>query len=78
MRDLALRGEAVVVELADNQYLLALLTYNAFLASKVFQDHTEYRVPRSFMCVPERLFPMVRRLPSGPRAGRSHQPAGLV
>jgi len=37
-RDLDMRGEAVVVELPDNQYLFALLTYNAFFASKVFHD----------------------------------------
>jgi len=36
-RDLDLRGEAVVVRLPKNQYLFALLTYNAFLASRVFK-----------------------------------------
>ena len=39
----------------------------------VSSDHTEYRVPRTFMCVSLKdFFPMVRRLPSGPREGRSH------
>ncbi|MDR4488341.1 MAG: hypothetical protein R3B83_12580 [Nitrospirales bacterium] len=40
-RDLEMQGEAVMVELPDNQYLFALLTYNAFLASKVFQDRMD-------------------------------------
>ncbi|MGD9851517.1 MAG: hypothetical protein AB7T38_09635 [Nitrospirales bacterium] len=40
-RDLEMQGEAVMVELQDNRYLFALLTYNAFLASKVFQDRME-------------------------------------
>ncbi len=37
-RDLDMQGEAVVVELPKSHYLFALLTYNAFLASKVFKD----------------------------------------
>ena len=38
VRDLDMRGEADVVKLPEGQYLFALLTYNAFLASKVFHD----------------------------------------
>ncbi len=37
-RRLDLHGEAVVLALPQKRYLFALLTYNAFLASKVFQD----------------------------------------
>ncbi len=39
--DLEILGEAVMVELPQNQYLFALLTYNAFLASRVFADKME-------------------------------------
>lgn len=38
VRNLKMRGEAVVVELPKQQYLFALLTYNAFLTGKVFHD----------------------------------------
>lgn len=38
VRDLDMHGEAVVVELPNQQYLFGLLTYNAFLAQKVFKD----------------------------------------
>ena len=37
-RKLSLRGEAVMVELPEERYLFALLTYNAFLTGKVFHD----------------------------------------
>lgn len=36
--DLDMEGEAVVVELPDHRQLFALLTYNAYLAVKVFSD----------------------------------------
>ncbi|GJL61949.1 MAG: hypothetical protein NPIRA04_06030 [Nitrospirales bacterium] len=38
VRELDLRGEAVVVELPKKQYLFALLTYDAYLTGKVFHD----------------------------------------
>ncbi|GJL62233.1 MAG: hypothetical protein NPIRA04_08870 [Nitrospirales bacterium] len=38
VRDLDMRGEAVVVDLPKNQYLFALLTYDAYLTGKVFHD----------------------------------------
>ncbi len=41
VRSYGLRGEAVVVAMPDDRYLFALLTYNAFLASKVFHDKME-------------------------------------
>ncbi len=37
-RHLSMRGEAVAVELPHNQYVFALLTYNAYLTGKVFHD----------------------------------------
>ncbi len=44
----------------------------------LFWDHTEYMVPRSFMCVPER-FVSHGPTPAGwPKGGRSHPLAGLV
>jgi len=41
VRDLDMYGEAVVVELPGDRYLFALLTYNAFLASRVFEDRMD-------------------------------------
>ncbi len=38
VRSYGLRGEAVVVELPNDRYLFALLTYNVFLTGKVFHD----------------------------------------
>ena len=38
VRNLKLKGEAIVVELPSHHYLFALLTYNAFLARDVFKD----------------------------------------
>ena len=41
--------------------------------------HTEYMIHRSFFCgILKGSFHMVRRLPAGPREGRSCQLAGLV
>ncbi|MBA3967765.1 MAG: hypothetical protein H0X47_18690 [Nitrospirales bacterium] len=40
VRDLAIRGEAVMVGLPMNRSLFALLTYDAFLTGKVFHDLT--------------------------------------
>ena len=37
-RHLSMQGEAVVVELPGDQYVFALLTYDAYLTGKVFHD----------------------------------------